>query len=402
MDYEQRLAISYYKTIAALNESHKVYLAQHIDTQKIYVKKYLGIYNLQVYKYLKAHPIEGLPAVIDFYEDEENNQLILIEEYITGTSLQDLIVDKKLTVSLISNYTEELCRILDSLHSANPPIIHRDIKPSNVVITNTNHVVLLDFNAAKEYHAQSASDTVLIGTHGYAAPEQYGFMASSPQTDIYSLGILLKEMTDTLEMPASAEDISQIGILRNIILRCTQFKPEDRYKSVLEIIEVLNQLPFLSQNQQPGVRANQESDIGSDEEKKSQEQYPYNRKKETDHSSSNRKRSPNQNSLRRFLPPGFRSGNLRNEILAIFGYFFLFAVSFSMDREEPLFHNQTAEQLWVAFSLLAGVVVGSNYLNIQSRLPLCNFKHPLLRLLGATFMTLLTPMLLLVIGVILS
>ena len=76
------------------------------------------------------------------------------------------------------------------------PIIHRDIKPSNIMITEQNHVVLLDFNAAKLYTNASTNDTVLLGTKGYAAPEQYGFGSSSPQTDIYAIGVLIKEAAD--------------------------------------------------------------------------------------------------------------------------------------------------------------------------------------------------------------
>lgn len=80
-----------------------------------------------------------------------------------------------------------LCNILNALHSMTPPIIHRDIKPSNIIITSYNYAMLLDFNAAKQFSGQNESDTVLIGTPGYAAPEQYGFGSSSPkQTYILS------------------------------------------------------------------------------------------------------------------------------------------------------------------------------------------------------------------------
>ena len=79
-----------------------------------------------------------------------------------------------------------------------PAIIHRDIKPSNIIITAYNRAVLLDFNAAKYYSCQSTEDTVLLGTQGYASPEQYGFGSSSPQTDIYSMGILFRELLNSI------------------------------------------------------------------------------------------------------------------------------------------------------------------------------------------------------------
>lgn len=137
----------------------------------------------------------GIPRIIEYLE--EDNRLILIEEYISGCSLQDMIDDGKLSLTDIFCYMLELCNILEILHAHSPAIIHRDIKPSNIIITNYNKAVLLDFNAAK-YYSEQEKDTMLLGTQGYAAPEQYGFGASSPQTDIYSLGILLKEMTTSI------------------------------------------------------------------------------------------------------------------------------------------------------------------------------------------------------------
>ena len=89
----------------------------------------------------------GIPRIIEYLE--EDNRLILIEEYISGCSLQDMIDDGKLSLTDIFCYMLELCNILEILHAHSPAIIHRDIKPSNIIITNYNKAVLLDFNAAK-------------------------------------------------------------------------------------------------------------------------------------------------------------------------------------------------------------------------------------------------------------
>ena len=187
MDYSHRLSVSYYKTIATLNESHKIYLVQHQKTNKIYVKKILDVYNKDIYLYLSQNHICGIPQIIDLYEDEYKNQLTVIENYVSGYSLEDKMNTSDLNIDSIYQYMLELCSILEKLHSYQPPIIHRDIKPSNVIITEHNHVILLDFNAAKYFTDSSANDTVLLGTKGYAAPEQYGFGSSTPRTDIYAL-----------------------------------------------------------------------------------------------------------------------------------------------------------------------------------------------------------------------
>ena len=89
MNQTSRLAISYYKTIAVINESHKIYLVQHQDTKKILVKKNLYVYNIGIYEYLHNNPIYGTPQIIEYCE--EDNKLILIEEYISGQTLQEKI-----------------------------------------------------------------------------------------------------------------------------------------------------------------------------------------------------------------------------------------------------------------------------------------------------------------------
>ena len=192
MDLSERLAISYYKEIADINENHKVYLVQHQETKKIYVKKVLDVFNLDIYRKLRALSIQGIPQIIECCPVDD--QLILIEEYVSGTSLEELLAYKKVTCHDVLHYICDICTVLEHLHSLEPPIIHRDIKPSNIIITGYNRAVLLDFNAAKFYSEHMAEDTVLLGTKGYAAPEQYGFGSSDTRTDIYALGVLMNVM----------------------------------------------------------------------------------------------------------------------------------------------------------------------------------------------------------------
>ena len=225
MDLDQRLAISYYKPIAAINEPHHVYLVQHQETKKIAIKKVLNVYNLAVYAELYRNPIAGTPRIINYYE--EAGQLTVIEEYISGTSLQDKISHADIAPSDMLQYMLDLCAILEQLHQHNPAIIHRDVKPSNVIITSYNRAVLLDFNAAKYHTAAKDSDTILLGTQGYAAPEQYGFGQSSPQTDIYSIGILLKEMAEASHC--------QNPYIDAVTAKCTQMNPAERYRSIGEL-----------------------------------------------------------------------------------------------------------------------------------------------------------------------
>ena len=102
MDYSHRLSISYYKTIATINDSHKIYLVQHQENKKFFVKKILDVYSIDVYRYLKDYPVKGIPRIIDYCE--EDNTLILIEEFISGTTLREKIETQALTKDLIGKY----------------------------------------------------------------------------------------------------------------------------------------------------------------------------------------------------------------------------------------------------------------------------------------------------------
>ena len=125
----------------------------------------------------------------------------------------------------------DLCEILSRLHTMEPPIIHRDIKPSNIMLTEDKRVILLDLNSAKPVTPGQIQDTTLLGTHGFAAPEQYGFGASNIQTDLYAVGILIGYMlSGKLNSTSGCTDE-----LKNVISKCTQLDPDKRYASAEEL-----------------------------------------------------------------------------------------------------------------------------------------------------------------------
>ena len=122
----------------------------------------------------------------------------------------------------------QVCRIVEELHSVRPPIIHRDIKPSNIIITQEHAVKLLDLNAAHQIHFQKAEDTVLMGTKGYAAPEQYGFGQSDVRTDVYAMGKLMEQMGANQSRYA------------HIVKKATQMEPKKRYRDIEEMERALD------------------------------------------------------------------------------------------------------------------------------------------------------------------
>lgn len=117
----------------------------------------------------------------------------MIEEYISGDTLKEVLeICGVLSEQDVLSYLNQLCSILIQLQSFTPPIVHRDIKPSNIILTEDGRIVLIDLNAARLDDKNRSHDTQLIGTAGFAAPEQYGFAASSPRADLYAAGILMR------------------------------------------------------------------------------------------------------------------------------------------------------------------------------------------------------------------
>lgn len=332
MDYAGRLEISYYNAIATINSAHKIYLVQHRETGKIYIKKILDVYNPHIYEYLMEHHITGIPKLYNIYE--ESGQLILIEEFISGIPLQEMIDERTLTLDLIIRFMGELCSILEKLHFLNPPIIHRDIKPSNIIITPCGHAVLIDFNAAKYSTGTADHDTVLLGTKGYAAPEQYGFGSSTPQTDIYALGILLKELSHAL--------LVQTNIFDAIISRCTEMNPSDRMKTVQELKNEIEKLQNCNND------------------------------------NYNAEGTPQKN----FALPGFRTKTPWKMLTAFVGYLFIFWVCLSMEVKDATVFHLWLERVTALFIMLSFVFCCFNYCNIHRLIPLCANKHKLIRYLG--------------------
>lgn len=227
MTLEQEYTLSFYREITAIDHIHQVSLVQHTETQQLFVKKVLTYYHLDVLSRLRSHPVPGIPKIHELIEDGET--LIVIEDYIHGETVAQLL-ERRGTLSEAESISiiRQLCGILRPLHAASPPIVHRDIKPSNLILSQDGTLYLIDFNAAKTSQKSAPRDTELIGTHGYAAPEQYGFAPSGPATDIYAIGVLFNVLL-TGDFP----HVRTVGGLPGLIIKtCTAMEPSRRYSSV--------------------------------------------------------------------------------------------------------------------------------------------------------------------------
>ena len=126
----------------------------------------------------------------------------------------------------------DMCRALELCQKYN--IIHRDVKPENVMLRG-REAVLIDFDASRVFKHERENDTQILGTMGYAAPEQYGISQSDSRADIYSLGVLLNIML-TGQHPSRELAAGRMG---RIVQKCTMTNPQKRYKDVLHLMESL-------------------------------------------------------------------------------------------------------------------------------------------------------------------
>jgi len=128
---------------------------------------------------------EHIPRVFDRFS--EGNHHFLVMEYIDGTTLEDQIKQHggELPPDQVVEVALQVLDTLEYLHHLQPPVIYRDLKPSNIMVTGNGQAKLIDFGIAR--HFQPLSNATMIGTQGYAPPEQYRGKVET-RSDIYALG----------------------------------------------------------------------------------------------------------------------------------------------------------------------------------------------------------------------
>ena len=112
--------------------------------------------------------------------------------------------------------------------------VHRDIKPENIILRGAD-AILIDFDAARLYKPEHEADTQILGTTGFAAPEQYGLSQTDIRTDIYAMGVLINVML-TGEHPSKRLAEGRMG---RVVEHCTRVNPQKRYKNVLRLMGAL-------------------------------------------------------------------------------------------------------------------------------------------------------------------
>ena len=133
---------------------------------------------------------EHIPRIFDRFS--EANRHYLVMEYIEGTTLEDELKAHggKLEAAQMIDIAVQVLETLEYLHELNPPVIYRDLKPSNVMLTPAGQAKLIDFGIAR--HFAPLTNATMIGTQGYAPPEQYRGRAEV-RSDLYALGATMHQ-----------------------------------------------------------------------------------------------------------------------------------------------------------------------------------------------------------------
>jgi serine/threonine-protein kinase len=193
-----------------------------------------------------------------------NNQLVMIMEYVEGTSLAERLEHGPLSVPEAVNYTGQVLQALSYAHARD--IIHRDIKPSNMMLTPEGVVKLMDFGIARSGNNSDLTATgAALGSLYYMPPEQVKGQPTDARSDLYSVGASLYEMV-TGERPFRADSSYSLmaaqvqqppkppievrpdlpPAMSDLILTAMAKEPSQRFQSAAAFQNALNSLGISS------------------------------------------------------------------------------------------------------------------------------------------------------------
>jgi len=320
-----------YEPIGVIND--KWDLLRNKNTQYLYLGKKFDKTYKTLYESLKECSHKHMVKVIEVYEKESS--IYVIEEYIQGQTLANYL-DRNgwMSEKEVKKMIGCLCDVLAYLHNLEEPIIHRDIKPENIMIDHAGVVKLIDFNIARFYNNDYTQDTTILGTQGYASPEQFGFLQTDARSDIYSLGVLMNVMLCGL-FPS---EYLYNGKLKSAIGKCIAIDRNKRYSNVIELKNALKYFVRIS-------------------------------------------------NVVYFLQyiPGFRSKKLANMIVAISVYALLIAMNFSLNSHIGNTPLLRLRQFLILLCMLAYIAICTNFMNVKDKLGFFDSKKRIVRFFGYIF-----------------
>ena len=348
-----------YEYIAGLNDSSDTYIVINKMDKRKYILKQLKTFDENIYDTLKNEDITGIPKIYEIYHTcvDDEKMLVVAEEYIKGVSLSEYIEKNAITEEKLISIIIKLVDILGRLHAFNPPIIHRDIKPDNIIISDIGKTYLIDFNISRKYTGVKSKDTVIMGTAGFAAPEQFGFGESDARTDIYGLGATIKYVMDKCEIKSDR--------LMGMVDKSMKISPDDRFQNADELRKFINKASSL--NKDKDIYDFQNDNIGNLNETK-----------------------PNKKS---YTLPGFRNKNPFHMLVAVFIYAFWLYCTITYKYDNYISDNKAfelnANRIGFSLALFIVFLFSCNYLNWQNKIKWLEKQSGIKRILGVIIIDIL-------------
>ena len=204
-------------------------LVQDAATGEILVQKIIHKESIPVYRKLMELQSPHLTKIISCEEQQDKG--VVTEEYVSGKTLDETLRQKgPMPEELVKNYIGQLLEVLEQVHRQG--IVHRDISPKNVLISTDGIVKLLDFDIARKRKVNQNADTTILGTVGFASPEQYGFLQTDVTADIYAVGVLMNVM---LEGTLPNMHLTRKKAFYDVVRKCTEIDPQNRYQNVAQL-----------------------------------------------------------------------------------------------------------------------------------------------------------------------
>ena len=202
-------------------------------TRQLYVVKQASINQKPYYDRIASVSNPHLAKIL--FVCCQDDGIAVVREYISGESLSDKLKrEKTLSHDTATTIIAQICEGLGALHKNG--LVHRDVTPNNIIITSDGNVKIIDYGIARSFEAEKSADTVILGTPGYAAPEQFGFSQSNARTDIYAVGVLLNIMLTGKLPGACVAD----GALGRIVAKCIKIDSKQRFESMEELKAALH------------------------------------------------------------------------------------------------------------------------------------------------------------------
>lgn len=194
------------------------------------------------------------PSIVNIYDyGVENDNYYIVMELVRGTDLKAVVRQRGMLEPLaVAEYGAQACSALSVAHGYG--IIHRDIKPQNIVLTPDGTIKVMDFGIARAVDSDSTQTGSVLGSAQYVSPEQAQGKKLAPQSDLYSLGVVLYELA-TGRLPFDGDTPVSVALkhvneepvpprqlnpaippaLEAVILRAMQKDPRARYSSAEEM-----------------------------------------------------------------------------------------------------------------------------------------------------------------------